>query len=238
MPHILIVEDEPAIAKTLRFALKSEGLESQYAAYAHEALSLLTQQPFDLGILDVGLPDMNGFDLLKRIHTQQPLPVIFLTARQEEIDRVLGLELGADDYVTKPFSTREVVARVRALLRRTQTLVQSNPATLLDAPNTSAGKAVGAFRWDEAVCQVHFCGQALVLTRAEYGILSSLLRQPQRVLSRLQLLDNPFNTDSDALERTVDAHIKAVRAKLKLIDAQRDPVQTMRGFGYLLNPDT
>ena len=226
--RILLVEDEQAIADAVAFALQSEGMAVVRCLYAQAALQRLQQNEFHLAVLDVGLPDMNGFDLLRQLRTQSSIPAIMLTARNDEIDRVLGLELGADDYVTKPFSSRELVARVRALLRRAaiQTQAQSSEGPFRQ----------GVFELDTASASIHFCAQRLSLTKAEYGILSKLLTNARRVLSRAQLQDNPYNNDSDALERTVDAHIKALRAKLKQVDASRDPIQTQRGFGYCLDP--
>ncbi len=225
---ILLVEDEQAIADAVVFALQSEGLAVKHCLYAQSALESLRQEAFHLAVLDVGLPDMSGFDLLRQLRAASTIPAIMLTARNDEIDRVLGLELGADDYVTKPFSSRELVARVRAHLRRAAIQAQavSGEMPIRD----------GVFELDSASASIHFCAQKLNLTKAEYGILCKLLTNARRVLSRAQLQDNPCNNDSDALERTVDAHIKALRAKLRQVDNTRDPIQTHRGFGYCLDP--
>ncbi len=228
LQKILLVEDEQAIADAVVFALQSEGLAVRHCLYAERALECLRQEEFHLALLDVGLPDMSGFDVLRQLRAVSMIPAMMLTARNDEIDRVLGLELGADDYVTKPFSSRELVARVRAHLRRAA-LQRHDPAH--EAPLRQ-----GVFELDSASASIHFCAQKLNLTKAEYGILCKLLTNARRVLSRAQLQDNPCNHDSDALERTVDAHIKALRAKLKQVDATRDPIQTRRGFGYCLDP--
>ena len=179
MPHILIIEDEPAITDTIEYALRSDGFEPVCCGLGREGLVeglvALRDGRFDLVILDVGLPDANGFDLCRELRGFSDVPVIFLTARADEIDRVVGLEIGADDYVTKPFSPRELVARVRVILRR-------------GARGAANGAAEPLFRIDTAGSRVWFSGQALDLTRYETLLLKTLLAAPERVFSRLQLM--------------------------------------------------
>ena len=220
MTRILLVEDEGAIAQTIEFALRAEGFETTHALTGRDALACAATVTFDLGILDVGLPDIGGFALCRELRRSRDLPVIFLTARDAEADRVLGLELGADDYVTKPFSPRELVARVRAVLRR------------------SRGTAVrNGFEHDAEGHRIHYRGKLLDLTRYEYGLLAALLQRPGAILSRAQLMDRVWGGDSDSSDRTVDTHIKTLRAKLRDIDADSDPIRTQRGLGYALQVD-
>lgn len=227
MPHILIVEDEAAIADTLLYALQAEGFETRWLNLAGDALELLQREAFDLVILDVGLPDISGFEACKRLRRFSEVPVIFLTARDSEIDRVVGLEIGADDYVVKPFSPREVAARVKAILKRTAPRV----APVVEV----AGK--GPFEVDEDRFLIHYHGQPLGLTRHEFRLLQTLLARPERVFSREQLLDALGVAADAGYERNVDSHIKGLRAKLRQVDATAEPIQTHRGLGYSYAPD-
>jgi two-component system, OmpR family, catabolic regulation response regulator CreB len=228
MPQILIVEDEVAIADTLLFALTSEGFAAQRVALASEALTLLRSGGVDLVILDVGLPDMSGFEACKALRQFSAVPVMFLTARAEEIDRVVGLEIGADDYVVKPFSPREVVARVRAILKRSQGAAAGNAG----AVHANAAE----FQVDDERLQIQFCNRLLKLTALEFRLLQQLLATPQRVHSREQLLAGIGLSPDAGYERNIDSHIKALRAKLREIAPQREPIQTHRGFGYSYQP--
>ncbi len=225
MPQILIVEDEAAIADTLVYALQAEGFATHWSSLGSEALTLLENGTFDLAILDVGLPDISGFEVCKRLRRFSELPVIFLTARSEEIDRVVGLEIGADDYVVKPFSPREVAARVKAILKRV-------------APReTPAASVPSTFQIDDAAFRIHYHGQALSLTRHEFRLLRTLLGQPRRVYSREQLLDALGVASEAGYERNIDSHIKSVRAKLRAIAPSEEPIQTHRGLGYSFEPE-
>jgi two-component system catabolic regulation response regulator CreB len=223
MPQILIVEDEVAIADTLLFALSSEGFGAHRVSLAREALALLQKQSIDLVILDVGLPDMTGFEACKQLRRFSNVPVMFLTARAEEIDRVIGLEIGADDYVVKPFSPREVVARVRAILKR------STGAAQMEARSVE-------FLVDAERLQIHYRGQLLKLTALEFRLLQQFVTQPERVHSREQLLAALGITPDAGYERNIDTHIKSLRAKLREVAPEREPIQTHRGFGYSYQP--
>ena len=227
MPYILIVEDEAAIADTLVYALQAEGFTTCWLGLGGVALERLAGEPFDLVILDVGLPDIGGFEVCKRLRRFSEVPVIFLTARSEEIDRVVGLEIGADDYVVKPFSPREVAARVKAILKRT-------------APRPLAGEgrpAVAAtLRIDGQRYQAHYHGQLLSLTRHEFRLLQTLHGQPERVFNREQLLDALDVAAGAGYERSIDSHIKSLRAKLRQVAAAAEPIQTHRGLGYSYSP--
>ena len=176
----------------------------------------------DLLVLDVGLPDMNGFEVCRQLRQFSNVPVIFLTARSDEIDRIVGLEIGADDYVTKPFSPRELVARIRVVLRRLAPAAVARPPV--------------RFELRAAEARVVYCGSALDLTRYEYLLLKTLLERPGHVLSRAQLMDRVWADSPDTLDRTVDAHVKSLRAKLRQVDPASDPIQTHRGMGHSLAP--
>ena len=226
-PRILIVEDEPGIADTLQYALRTEGFEPAWVATGEEALAQVAAQPPALVILDVGLPDTSGFEVFKRLRATSDVPVIFLTARSDEIDRVVGLELGADDYVPKPFSPRELVARVRSILRRsTKPVITPSP--------TSPTIPVSV---DEGRRQIRFYGRPLELSRYEYGLLKTLAARPGHVFSRDALLERVWDDATESLDRTVDAHVKTLRAKMKLIAPALEPIRTHRGSGYALAED-
>ena len=223
--NILLVEDEQAIADTLIYALGSEGFKIRHLLLGREALPAHRQSPFDLIILDIGLPDTTGFEVLKQLRDHpegRDVPVIFLTARSEEIDRILGLELGADDYVTKPFSPREVAARVRAILRR-------------DARSRSnAAPANTVWQHDPQALRIVFHGQPLELTRYEYLLLALLLSSPGRVFTRDQIMSRVWADAPDTTDRSIDTHIKTLRGKLRQIDPASEPIVTHRGTGYAL----
>jgi len=220
--RILLVEDEPAIAEIVEFALSSEGFQVLWCHLARDAEAELATGPVDLLILDIGLPDGSGLELLKRLRRESELPTLILSARHTELDRVLGLELGADDYVTKPFSPRELAARVKAILKRT---VRPPPVVTTDHAQTG-------FEIDELRATIRYHGQPLNLTRYEYLLLKTLLAQPERVFSRTQLMDQVWPDPAASFDRAVDTHIKTLRAKLREIDPQHDPIRTHRGLGY------
>jgi two-component system, OmpR family, catabolic regulation response regulator CreB len=244
---LLLLEDDPAIAQTVVYALTREGFEVEHVELvqaAHERLQA-TACRFSAVILDVGLPDGNGMDLCRQLRQQggalAALPVIMLTARSEELDRVLGLELGADDYLTKPFSPRELCARVRALLRRAglpNGVMQGGTQGSMHSGATSASPAEPSkptlvndadgqrMRWGEAW---------LPLTRRELGLLQLLMKSPGRIWPREALLDAVWGQDADSTDRTVDTHIKTLRAKLREAGAHPDLIVTHRGLGYALD---
>lgn len=187
-----------------------------------EASALLERHHVSLGIFDIGLPDGSGLEFLKALRTESALPVLMLTARTDEIDRILGLEYGADDYVGKPFSPREVVSRVKAILRRTERDEQKS------AP------PIQTFHVDEKKHVIYFHGKELSLSRYEYRILEALIKRPGWVLSREKLMNICWESPEASMERTVDTHIKTIRSKLREIDAAADPIKTQRGIGYSL----
>lgn len=236
MTHrILLLEDEQAIADTLLFALRREGFEVQHWQLAREALAAFAAQPPDLAILDVGVPDGNGFDVCRTIRKTSELPIIFLTARSEEIDRILGLELGADDYVSKPFSPREVCARVKAILRRSAGQATATATATAITPAAATDSAVPVLQLDEAVQRIRCGDRWLALTRYEYRLLATLLKRPQRIFSRGELMDLVWHDAPDTADRTVDAHIKLLRAKLREAGTRAELIQTHRHMGYSLH---
>lgn len=232
-PNILIVEDEMAIADTIVYALGTDGMQTVHCTLGQAALDHLRESHFDLVVLDVGLPDLSGFEVCRRLRTFTDIPVIFLTARHDEIDRIVGLEIGADDYVVKPFSPRELAARVRVILRRFHRPAAPQP---MPAPAAAAGPVAPGFVLDTDGARVSWLGHALDLTRYEFGLLALLVRHPGRIYSREQLMDLVWHEAFDSADRTVDTHVKTLRAKLRAIDPERDPIRTHRGMGYSLQP--
>jgi len=222
--RILVVEDEPAIADTIVYALASDGFDPHWCATAGAALEAAQSGGFALAVLDVGLPDINGLELFKQLQRGTGLPAIFLTARSTEIDRVVGLELGADDYIAKPFSPRELVARVRTVLRRVK-----RAAPIDTSPATSDG-----FKIDDERKMIRLHGRPLDLSRTEYRLLQVLIERPGRVFSRDELMERAWDDPASAFDRTVDAHVKALRAKLREAAPEDDPIVTHRGLGYSL----
>jgi two-component system catabolic regulation response regulator CreB len=218
---ILVIEDERTIADTIVYALSTDGFEPVWCATVREGLSALRSGGFALVILDVGLPDGNGFELCKDIRKSSSVPIIFLTARASEVDRVVGLEIGADDFVPKPFSPRELAARVKAVLRR---------------QGSTDNRAVGAtpFVVDENKHSIAYFGQNIELSRYEFRLLRILVSQPGWVFSREQLMSMAWEEPEMSLDRTVDAHIKSLRAKLKAVRPDIDAILTHRGVGYSL----
>ena len=231
---IFIVEDEPSIAQTVQFALETEGFATEHFITGTGCVAALDSAGPALILLDVGLADGNGFDFFRLIRQHSMAPVIFLTARGEEIDRVVGLEMGADDYIVKPFSLRELIARVRVVLRRIGKAMDAGQ----QPPRPAMGSTTNKFSIDDLRRRIHFRSTALDLTLHEYRLLETLLSQPGRVFSRGQLLEHAWDNPDHRLERTIDSHIKSLRNKLRAVDAQANPICTHRGLGYSLDPDS
>lgn len=221
---ILIVDDEPAIADTLDYVLRTDGFEPVCVGLGQLALKELKVNEFALVILDIGLPDISGFDVCRELRRHSNVPVIFLTARSDEVDRIVGLELGADDYVPKPFSPREIASRVRAILRRTR------------GPEPAETTIEPLFSVDQEGARIIYAGVWLTLTRYEFRLLAALLERPGRVLSRARLMEIVWSDAEESLDRTVDAHIKTLRAKLRAV-RDGDPIETHRGLGYSIRGD-
>ena len=223
--HILVVEDEADIAAIVVDYLRHAGYAAEHVADGRAALERIRQAPPDLTLLDIMLPGLDGLAILReaRRHTQHP--IILLTARVEEVDRLIGLELGADDYICKPFSPREVVARAKAVLRRTAPL-----------PTDSAAAAPQALELDEVLRQATLHGKPLALTRREFRLLQVLARQRGRIFSRAQLLDSAYDDTLDVQERAIDSHIKNLRKKLKAADGgDHEWIRSVYGVGFALD---
>ena len=219
MQHILIVEDDRTIAESITFILEQDSFSCQWFDNGHDALDYVENNAVDLMLLDVGLPDMSGFDVLRKVRTNSDLPVVIITARDDESDQVLALEgLGANGYITKPFSPRLVVAHVRAQLRRERT--DNNPES--------------KFSINQAMQRILFHNQELALTPAEFKILSHLIKHPNQVHTREYLMsiiwDRPHGSDI----KTINTHIKSIRKRLHEIDEINDYIETHRGIGYSL----
>jgi two-component system, OmpR family, catabolic regulation response regulator CreB len=225
--RVLVVEDEPAIADTICYALATDGFEPDWRSTGAAALEALAGAEPALIILDVGLPDINGLELFKQLGGRTRAPVIFLTARADEVDRIVGLELGADDYIAKPFSLRELTARVRAVLRRVTKAARADPPPAADSRRS-------AFGVDDERRIITYRRQPLDLSRYEYRVLKLLVSRPGRVFSRDDILQQAWDEPDASYDRTVDAHIKTIRAKLKAVAPDVDPIRTHRGEGYSL----
>lgn len=239
MTSILLVEDDAAIAEPLCYALKRETWTVEWCATAQLALDFLANNGVDFMILDVGLPDMDGFELCRQIRRSNNTPLLFLTARTDEIERIIGLEIGADDYCAKPFSPRELISRIKAILRRVQPphpIPHSNQPTSNDAvavPAHTDDVLLTPWHYQAARQQVSYNNQVLSLTRNELNLLVAFLRRPNWVLSREQLMQAAWPHPDHSLLRTVDTHIKTLRQKLKAVDAA-EAIVTHRGLGYEL----
>jgi DNA-binding response OmpR family regulator len=220
--RILIVEDEPEIVEILVSYLKQDGFLASSTASGEEALAKLKNESFDLVLLDIMLPDLNGLEVCREIRKTSSIPVVMLTARDNEADKIVGLELGADDYITKPFSPREVVARVKAVLRRTQTALSEKIIQ------------VGDLSIDPLRYEVKVKGQQVELTSTEFRILEVLARNQGQVFTRLQLIDQVQGYSFEGYERTVDAHIKNIRHKIESDPKQPRYIKTVYGVGYKL----
>ena len=225
---ILVVDDEPEIVRLVRSYLEQDGYRVVTAFNGEEALYTARHEKPDLVVLDILMPKMDGLEFTRRVRLEQDVPIIMLTARAEETDRIVGLEMGADDYVTKPFSPREVVARVRAVLRRAQPADDRGPSQVL---------RVGPIALDRSTHTVNVEGELVNLTPTEYDILEVLMGQPGRVYSRAEILEAVQGVAFEAYERTVDAHIKNLRRKIEPKPASPSYVLTVRGAGYRLNPE-
>jgi two-component system, OmpR family, alkaline phosphatase synthesis response regulator PhoP len=224
--RVLVVDDEPKIVDVVGDYLRSAGFQVTTAADGERAVASARARPPDLVVLDLGLPGLDGLDVARQLRRASPVPIIMLTARREETDRVLGLELGADDYLVKPFSPRELVARVRAVLRRSEGL-----------QTTRERFVVGDVAVDTGRRQVTVDGRGVELTASECDLLVALARQPGRVFTRAQLLGALHGDVVEAYERTVDAHVKNIRRKLEPDPQRPRYLLTVHGVGYRFADD-
>jgi DNA-binding response OmpR family regulator len=229
MPRkVLVVDDEPKIVQMVRLYLERDGHRVLVARDGPSALKVFQTESPDLVVLDLMLPGLDGLEVCRAIRRESDVPIVMLTARAEEVDKLIGLELGADDYLTKPFSPRELAARVRAVLRRSAPRPPAEPECL----------EVGGLVIDAHQHEVYCGGERLLLTPTEFRLLWALAREPGRVFTRAQLLDMALNESYEAYERTVDAHIKNLRQKVHGVPGpHRCEIVTVRGVGYKLLED-
>jgi two-component system response regulator RegX3 len=226
MTRILIVEDEASFSEALAFLLSKEGFETAVAETGREALDMFNAQGADLILLDLMIPVVSGVEVCRSIRTHSQVPIIMLTAKDAEIDKVVGLEIGADDYVTKPYSSRELIARIKAVLRRGQAEDQADyDEDLLE---------VGPIRLNIGKHQVFVKGNPVALPLKEFELLEFLMRNSGRVLTRSQLIDRVWGGDYYGDTKTLDVHIKRLRAKVEEDPANPVLIQTIRGLGYKL----
>ncbi len=223
LKSILLIDDEPAVADVAVFALREAGFEVQVAGTLAEGKGLLEKRSVDLLILDLGLPDGDGLEFCQELRRTSRLPVLMLTCRDAEIDRVLGLEIGADDYMVKPFSPRELAARVRSILRRTEGGSLAGEEDSVE---------LGRLTIDRAEHRVLLDGAEIHLTPTEFEVLLALASSPSRVFPRAQLIERAYSDATYLSDRAIDSHIKGIRKKFQRVDPQADPIETVHGVGY------
>jgi two-component system, OmpR family, response regulator len=222
---ILVVDDDPHIREVLSFALGDAGFETIEAEDGARAIDAFARTAPDLVVLDIVMPELDGTDVCRRIRATSAVPILFLSSRDDEVDRILGLELGGDDYLTKPFSPRELVARVRAVLRRVKPQTATAPERMLRHGRLAVDLDRFTVAWQ---------GREAPLTVTELGILRTLLGRPGKVYSRDELMDRAYGESTVVADRTIDSHVRRVRSKLKALGA--DPIETVHGAGYRLGP--
>lgn len=225
MGRILVADDDPHIREVVGFALEHAGHHVTLREDGTAAVAAVRAEAFDLVVLDIMMPGLDGIEACRRIREGSTVPVLFLSARDEEIDKIIGLEVGGDDYITKPFSPRELTARVKAMLRRVEMAAQ--PREAAPAKATRHGElALDAERFE-----VTWRGEAVVLTVTEFGVLEALLRTPGKVFTRGELVERAYRFDNHVTERTIDTHVKRIRKKF---GSGHQPIETVFGLGYRL----
>jgi two-component system response regulator RegX3 len=225
MSKILVVEDEETLAEAISFLLSKEGFEVEIAEDGPAAIAAFEKNGADLILLDLMLPGLSGTEVCRQIRAKSSVPIIMLTAKDSEIDKVVGLEIGADDYVTKPYSSRELIARIRAVLRRGE---------LGDATVVDGVLSVGPIRLDSDRHVISVNNEQVALPLKEFELLEFLMRNSGRVLTRMQLIDRVWGSDYVGDTKTLDVHIKRLRAKIEKDPANPEMIQTVRGMGYKL----
>lgn len=222
--NILIVDDDPHIREVLEFALSKAGYAVAQAADGKQALEKLAAKPYDCMVLDITMPEMDGLEVCRQVRKNSEMPILFLSSRDEEIDRIIGFEIGGDDYIAKPFSPRELVARVQAVLKRTSPKPQTVAKTLQK----------GELLLDTERYAAQWQGRGIVLTATEFMLLATLLRHPDKVYTRDELMDGAYD-DITVSDRTIDSHIRRIRQKFAEIGAGQ-VIETLHGIGYKLGP--
>jgi len=221
--HVLVVDDEKRIREVVEYALAKAGFRVTTAADGEQGLAAFEADEPDVVVLDVMLPGSDGLEVCRRIRAKRATPIVFLSARNDEVDRIVGLELGGDDYLTKPFSPRELVARVRAVLRR------FDSATAVPSPERRTLRH-GELVVDPERHEVSHAGRRVVLTATEFALLAALVERPGVVFTRAQLMRRAYDSDVHVTERTLDTHVRRIRAKFRALGA--DPIETVHGVGY------
>jgi two-component system OmpR family response regulator len=224
---ILVVDDDPHIREVVVFALDNAGMTTSEAIDGAHALKTAEKHAYDLIVLDINMPELDGLEVCKELRKTSEVPILFLSSRDEEIDRIIGLELGADDYLTKPFSTRELVARVKAILKRTQA------ATSTKNKNNTISCGALKIETEKHICSWN--GKNIDLTATEFSILAGMAAQPDRVFDRDQIMTMAYGINISVSDRTIDSHIRHIRKKLSQIGCDK-LITTMRGVGYKLTP--
>jgi two-component system, OmpR family, response regulator len=231
---ILVVDDDPHIREVVRFALDKAGFAVAEAGDGQQGLERFTEVQPDLVILDILMPEMDGTDVCRALRARSTVPIVFLSSKDDEIDRIVGLELGGDDYVTKPFSPRELVARVRSVLRRSAITAQAWAEEPTRGDAEAAVLEHGKLKLDLDRFQAFWGEAEVILTVTEFGILRTLLGFPGKVYSRYELMERAYSDPTVVAERTIDSHVRRVRRKFA--DAGGDPIETVHGVGYRLQP--
>ncbi|MHA6720470.1 response regulator [Sphingomonas sp. RS6] len=228
-PTIALVDDDRNILTSVSIALQTEGFHTRVYSDGESALKALIDNPPDLAVLDIKMPKMDGLELLRRLREKSGIPVIFLTSKDDELDEALGLAMGADDYIAKPFSQRLLIARIRAILRRTEA---AQPSAEGAAPVVAEALERGRLTMDPARHKVTWNGLSVTLTVTEFLILETLAQRPGIVKTRNQLMDAAYQDDIYVDDRTIDSHIKRVRRKFRQVDPEFDAIETLYGAGY------
>ena len=232
MPKVLIADDDPHIREVLRFALEQASLETVEARDGKQALALFELESPDVVVLDILMPEMDGTDVCRHLRTRSNVPILFLSSMSSELDRIVGLELGGDDYVTKPFSPRELVARVKAMLRRAGTFGNDRDDRRAAGDDEPATLEHGRLRMDLERYRVYWEEREVILSVTEFGILRTLLARPGKVYTRDALMDGAYDLNRVVSDRTIDSHVRRVRGKFKELGV--DPIETVHGLGYKL----
>ncbi|MGM0557926.1 MAG: response regulator transcription factor [Myxococcota bacterium] len=230
--QILIADDDPHIREVVRFALEKAGFETEEAADGLEALEMVGDLEPDLVVLDIMMPEMDGTDVCRKLRQDSSIPIVFLSSKDDEIDRVVGLELGGDDYVTKPFSPRELVARVKAVLRRSGD--GNGQASEAEVPDERDGRLIehGKLKLDLDRYKAFWGASEVDLTKTEFGVLQTLMGFPGKVFSRNELMDGAYDRGTVVSDRTIDSHVRRVRRKFE--EVGQNPIETVHGLGYKL----
>ena len=225
---ILVVDDDPHIREVVRFALDKSGFATIEAGDGNAALRILGERKADLVVLDIGMPELDGLGVCREIRKSSNVPILFLSSRDEEVDRIVGLEIGGDDYVSKPFSPRELVARVKVILKRLRPLEEAGPSEV-------AARGHGLLHLDSARHAASYAGQSVALTATEFAILKEFMRRPQHVRERASLIESVYASNGHVSDRTVDSHIRHIRSKFEAVGCNCI-IETLHGVGYKLGP--